>query len=121
MFEVDVKQCKETAARQGVMIKPTFLFFRNKTKIDKLVGAYNKALENMIVHHYDKDDETLIDVEKRGKNRKRVGKELAKTKKGESRSACEMFSNLIVLLFIIGVIAWIVVLFLFIWSKLTNN
>ena len=105
MFEVDVKQCKETAARQGVMIKPTFLFFRNKTKIDKLVGAYNKALENMIVHHYDKDDETLIDVEKGGKNRKRVGKKMAPLSK---------------VFWCIGVIAFMVILF-YIWLYLNNR
>ena len=55
MFEVDVNQCQETAAEQVVTVMPTFLFFRNKTKKDKLQGADNKALEAKIVHHYDKD------------------------------------------------------------------
>merc|ERR1712029_721754 len=52
MGKVDVDQCQETAAGQGVTAMPTFLFFRNKTKIDKLQGADNKALEEKIVHHY---------------------------------------------------------------------
>merc|ERR1711973_242470 len=44
-LKVDVDQCQETAAGQGVTAMPTFLFFRNKTKIDKLQGADNKALK----------------------------------------------------------------------------
>jgi len=51
-LKVDVDQCQETAAGQGVTAMPTFLFFRNKTKIDKLQGADNKALEEKIVQHY---------------------------------------------------------------------
>ena len=31
---------------------PTFMFFRNKTKLDKIQGADNKALEDMIKKHY---------------------------------------------------------------------
>ena len=52
VVQVDVDQCQETAAGQGVTAMPTFLFFRNKTKIDKLQGADNKALEEKIVQHY---------------------------------------------------------------------
>ena len=32
VVQVDVDQCQETAAGQGVTAMPTFLFFRNKTK-----------------------------------------------------------------------------------------
>ena len=62
MFEVDVNQCQETAARQVVTVLPTFLFFRNKTKIDKLQGADTKALEAKIVHHYDYDKDVKVKV-----------------------------------------------------------
>lgn len=51
-LKVDVDQCQETAASQGVTAMPTFMFFRNKTKLDKIQGADNKALEDMIKKHY---------------------------------------------------------------------
>jgi len=51
-LKVDVDQCQETAAGQGVTAMPTFMFFRNKTKLDKIQGADNKALEEMIKKHY---------------------------------------------------------------------
>jgi len=51
-LKVDVDQCQETAASNGVSAMPTFLFFRNKTKIDKIQGADNKALEDKIKQHY---------------------------------------------------------------------
>jgi len=51
-LKVDVDQCQETAAGHGVTAMPTFMFFRNKTKLDKLQGADNKALEDMIKKHY---------------------------------------------------------------------
>jgi len=51
-LKVDVDQCQETAAGQGVTAMPTFMFFRNKTKLDKIQGADNKALEDMIKKHY---------------------------------------------------------------------
>ena len=63
MFEVDVNQCQETAAEQVVTVMPTFLFFRNNTKKDKLQGADNKALEAKIVHHYDKDVKVKVLVD----------------------------------------------------------
>ena len=52
IYQVDVDQCQETAASQGVTAMPTFMFFRNKTKLDKIQGADNKALEDMIKKHY---------------------------------------------------------------------
>jgi len=48
-LKVDVDQCQETAAANGVSAMPTFIFFRNKTKIDKIQGADNKALEEKVV------------------------------------------------------------------------
>ena len=47
-LKVDVDQCQETAQSNGVTAMPTFMFFRNKTKIDKMQGADNKALEEMV-------------------------------------------------------------------------
>ena len=47
-LQVDVDQCQETAAANGVSEMPTFIFFRNKTKIDKIQGADNKALEEKV-------------------------------------------------------------------------
>ena len=49
-FEVDVDQCQETAASNGVSAMPTFIFFRNKTKIDKIQGADNKSLEDKVIY-----------------------------------------------------------------------
>ena len=49
-FEVDVDQCQETAASNGVSAMPTFIFFRNKTKIDKIQGADNKSLEDKAIY-----------------------------------------------------------------------
>eukprot|EP00088_Acartia_fossae_P059851 TRINITY_DN71565_c0_g1_i1.p1 TRINITY_DN71565_c0_g1~~TRINITY_DN71565_c0_g1_i1.p1 ORF type:complete len:287 (-),score=72.50 TRINITY_DN71565_c0_g1_i1:75-935(-) len=51
-LKVDVDQCQETAQSHGVTAMPTFMFFRNKTKIDKMQGADNKALEEMVKKHY---------------------------------------------------------------------
>ena len=50
--QVDVDQCQETAAGHGVTAMPTFMFFRNKTKVDKMQGADNKVLEDTIKKHY---------------------------------------------------------------------
>jgi len=54
-LKVDVDQCQETAAGNGVSAMPTFICFRNKTKIDKIQGADNKALEDKIKQHYGED------------------------------------------------------------------
>jgi len=54
-LKVDVDQCQETAAANGVSAMPTFICFRNKTKIDKIQGADNKALEEKIKQHYGDD------------------------------------------------------------------
>jgi len=54
-LKVDVDQCQETAASNGVSAMPTFIFFRNKTKIDKIQGADNKSLEDKIKQHYGED------------------------------------------------------------------
>jgi thioredoxin len=54
-LKVDVDQCAETAASNGVTAMPTFIFFRNKTKLDKLQGADTAALEAKVKQHYGED------------------------------------------------------------------
>jgi len=55
---------QETAAANGVTAMPTFLFFRNKTKIDLLRGADAGSLEEKIRKWYgsgeDNGDETAV-------------------------------------------------------------
>jgi len=36
-LKVDVDQCQETAAAQGVSAMPTFIFYRNKVQLVSLV------------------------------------------------------------------------------------
>lgn len=50
-LKVDVDKCQDTAANQGVSAMPTFIFYRNKTKIDRLQGADIQALEAKIQQH----------------------------------------------------------------------
>jgi len=55
---------QETAAANGVTAMPTFMFFRNKTKIDTLRGADAGSLEEKIRKWYgsddDKEDESVV-------------------------------------------------------------
>ncbi|XP_050301226.1 thioredoxin-like protein 1 [Anthonomus grandis grandis] len=51
-LKVDVDQCQDTAAAQGVSAMPTFIFYRNKTKVDRLQGADPVALESKIQQYY---------------------------------------------------------------------
>lgn len=50
-MKVDVDKCQDTAAAQGVSAMPTFIFYRNKSKIDRLQGANIEALESKIQQH----------------------------------------------------------------------
>ncbi|XP_025084263.1 thioredoxin-like protein 1 [Pomacea canaliculata] len=56
-LKVDVDQCPETAQGQGVTAMPTFIFYRNKVKIDSLRGADPGALEEKIRKWYQEDEE----------------------------------------------------------------
>ncbi|KAL5020141.1 hypothetical protein ScPMuIL_003033 [Solemya velum] len=47
-LKVDVDQCQETAQREGVTSMPTFIFYRNKIKIDQMRGADAAVLEEKI-------------------------------------------------------------------------
>jgi thioredoxin len=55
--KVDVDKCQDTAASNGVTAMPTFVFFRNKTKIDTLRGADPGSLEEKIKKWYGSGDE----------------------------------------------------------------
>jgi len=50
--KIDVDQCPETAAAQGVRAMPTFIFYRSRSKIDSLQGSDPRALEDKIKQHY---------------------------------------------------------------------
>nr|CAD7424280.1 unnamed protein product [Timema monikensis] len=56
-LKVDVDKCQETAANQGVSAMPTFIFYRNKTKIDRIQGANHEALESKIQQYYGSEEE----------------------------------------------------------------
>lgn len=53
---MDVDKCSETAAGQGVSAMPTFIFYRNRTKLDSCQGADPAALESKIQHFYGTGD-----------------------------------------------------------------
>ncbi|XP_031638889.1 thioredoxin-like protein 1 [Contarinia nasturtii] len=55
-LKVDVDKCQDTAAAQGVSAMPTFFFYRNKTKIDRLQGADLAGLEAKIQQHIGSGD-----------------------------------------------------------------
>lgn len=50
-LKVDVDECPETAAANSVSAMPTFIFFRNKTKVDRIQGADTAALEEKVKQH----------------------------------------------------------------------
>jgi len=50
-MKVDVQVCQDLAAAQGVSAMPTFIFYRNRTKIDRLQGADIEALNAKIQQH----------------------------------------------------------------------
>ncbi|KAJ3647321.1 hypothetical protein Zmor_019205 [Zophobas morio] len=55
-LKIDVDKCQETAAMQGVSAMPTFIFYRNKAKVDTLRGADPTALENKIQQYYGSEE-----------------------------------------------------------------
>lgn len=60
-LKVDVDQCQETAQSQGVSAMPTFIFYRNKVKIDSQRGADPNALEEKIKKWYGEGEEDTGD------------------------------------------------------------
>ncbi|KAL8572353.1 hypothetical protein ACOMHN_023122 [Nucella lapillus] len=66
-LKVDVDTCHETAQTQGVTAMPTFIFFRNKVKVDRLSGADEAALEEKVKKWYqDEDDDADGDTRVKG-------------------------------------------------------
>lgn len=55
-LKVDVDKCAETAAKQGVSAMPTFIFYRNQTKLGLCQGADPVGLESKILQFYDSGD-----------------------------------------------------------------
>ncbi|KRT79143.1 Thioredoxin, partial [Oryctes borbonicus] len=56
-LKIDVDKCQETAAAQGVSAMPTFIFYKNRTKVDRLQGADPASLESKIVLYYQGSDD----------------------------------------------------------------
>jgi hypothetical protein len=48
-------KCQETAASQGVSAMPTFIFYRNRAKVDRIQGADVQGLEAKIKSHVGTD------------------------------------------------------------------
>ena len=65
MLAFDTK-LQETAASNGVTAMPTFIFFRNKIKIDSQRGADPNALEEKIKKWYGSGDDTSSDLGVKG-------------------------------------------------------
>ena len=55
-LKVDVDRCADTAAALGVNAMPTFIFYRNKIKLDTIQGADPQKLENKIQTYYIEED-----------------------------------------------------------------
>ncbi|XP_068628277.1 thioredoxin-like protein 1 [Battus philenor] len=55
-LKVDVDRCAETASTQGISAMPTFIFYRNRTRIDRLQGADSGSLESKVRQHYGTED-----------------------------------------------------------------
>uniref|UniRef100_A0A673INR2 PITH domain-containing protein n=1 Tax=Sinocyclocheilus rhinocerous TaxID=307959 RepID=A0A673INR2_9TELE len=54
-LEVDVHVCQATAAANNISATPTFLFFRNKVRVDQYQGADASGLEEKIKQHVEND------------------------------------------------------------------
>jgi len=59
---VDVDRCREIAMQQNVSSLPTFIFYRNGTKIDQMKGADAAGLEAMIKKHYGSEESGELSV-----------------------------------------------------------
>ncbi|XP_047369685.1 thioredoxin-like protein 1 isoform X3 [Vespa velutina] len=55
-LKVDVDKCSEVAAIQGVSVMPTFIFYRNRTKLGFCQGADPAGLESKIQQYYGNGD-----------------------------------------------------------------
>eukprot|EP00694_Reclinomonas_americana_P005012 EC793542.1.p1 GENE.EC793542.1~~EC793542.1.p1 ORF type:complete len:104 (+),score=46.93 EC793542.1:56-367(+) len=50
-FKVDVDQLEDLAAAQGVTGMPTFIFYKNGSKVETLIGANEASLTAAIAKH----------------------------------------------------------------------
>lgn len=57
-YKVDVDQCPETAANQGVTAMPTFIFYRNKTKLGQVKGTDIQAVESKLKEYGGEGEES---------------------------------------------------------------
>uniref|UniRef100_A0A6A7FZ50 Thioredoxin-like protein 1 n=2 Tax=Hirondellea gigas TaxID=1518452 RepID=A0A6A7FZ50_9CRUS len=57
-LQVDIQQCPSAAQQNSVSATPTFIFYRNKTKLDSLAGGDPEALEARVRKHYTDADQT---------------------------------------------------------------
>jgi len=55
-LKVDVDECQETAGSQGVTAMPTFIFYRNRVKLDRQQGADPTVLEAKIQQYYGSEE-----------------------------------------------------------------
>jgi len=62
LISVDIQKCPDAAMANNVTATPTFLFYRNKTKIDMLTGADPEALEARMNKHYNADALEVADA-----------------------------------------------------------
>ncbi|XP_033929174.1 thioredoxin-like protein 1 isoform X2 [Melopsittacus undulatus] len=63
-LEVDVHQCQATAAAHNISATPTFLFFRNKVRIDQYQGADPMGLEEKLKLHLEHEAGEEADIPK---------------------------------------------------------
>ncbi|XP_062607510.1 thioredoxin-like protein 1 [Saccostrea cucullata] len=65
-LKLDVDQCQETAQSQGVTAMPTFIFYKNKVKVDEMKGADPAALEEKIKKWMGEGEEGADEVTVKG-------------------------------------------------------
>lgn len=51
-IKIDVDKCQGTAMANQVSAMPTFVFFRNRSEIDRIRGADKAQLENKVKQYY---------------------------------------------------------------------
>ena len=49
--KVNVDELGEVSAEQGIECMPTFIFYKNGKKVDKVEGADEKSVRDMILKH----------------------------------------------------------------------
>jgi len=50
-LKVDVDECEDVAADSKVTVMPTFIFFKNKSKVEEFSGANETKLKELINKH----------------------------------------------------------------------